>query len=110
MDFFKLKELEPINLPNVDNHEANRFMNHLTGDETIDVDFIQKPKCWAIYDLKYKYPRHSFAQGFLFTITALEIELKNSDELQNYICGTLYAEFGGNCEKVNLSVNIHNKV
>ena len=68
MDFY-LREIEPTAAPHINMNEVALFLKHLTGNELISADFKAKPKCLMIYHLKYAYPRHSFATGFLFSIS-----------------------------------------
>lgn len=99
----RLGQLEPFNVPPVDNDEAALFMEHLTGDETFDFDGNQAPRALMIDHLKYAYPRLSSAHGFLLSIDIDTFQsLCNSNQfttmkpiLDATIIGTLGIDFGG---------------
>lgn len=63
-----LRELEPFNIPPVNNQEAALFTRKLTGNESFEFDGVSRPKAFLIHSLKYNYPRHSFAHGWLMSV------------------------------------------
>ncbi len=99
----QLKEVEPINVPPVDNDEAAAFMRHLTGNETLDFSGCQQPRLMIIYSLKYAWPHHSFAHGWLLSIDYETLaSLSGSDEygtmepiMKRFLVGTIGIELGG---------------
>ena len=64
-----LREIEPFNIPPVDNDEAASFMRRLTGNETFEWFGDRRPRAMMIYSLKYAYPSHSFGHGWLLPIS-----------------------------------------
>jgi len=64
----KLMDVEPYAIPPVEDNIAQMFLRHLTGNETFEYYGNQKPKCWLIKDLNYKYPRLTSAHGLLLSI------------------------------------------
>ncbi len=105
-----LNKVEPFNIPPVDNDEAALFMKHLTGNETFEFSGDKRPLCMMIYDLKYSYPNHSYAHGWLLSISLDElIEISNlgayptmESIIKKYILGTIGIEFGGNFAEPNI--------
>ncbi len=108
-----LKEIDPFNIPPVDNQQAAMFTKHLTGTETFEFDATQKPKSVLFYDLKYNYPRHSYAHGWLLSIDIDTLsDICNSGEvstmepiLKTYIVGAIHIEYGGNLAGIRLEAN-----
>lgn len=97
-----LRDVEPSNIPPVDNHSAAMFMRHLTGGETFEWSGSGTPRALIIYDLRYAYPRISSATGWLISIDQDAFERAASRPAQNaaellkrYVVGRLTIEFGG---------------
>lgn len=98
-----LREVEPFNVPPVDNQEAAQFMRRLTGGETFECSGNQRPRCMMIYFLKYDHSARSFAQGWLFPMSIDELDrICNShsgtmeDILKTHGLGSIRIEYGGN--------------
>jgi len=92
-----LQSVEPISLPHIPREEAMAFLQHF-GGETFE--FPVDPDCVLLHTLKYAYPQHSFAEGWLFPFTGDQLyafldQATNAEELQKYIVGSLYFEVGG---------------
>lgn len=105
-----MRQIEPFNIPPVENHHAALFTKHLTGSETFSFDGDKVPKSMMIYSLKYNYPRHSFANAYL-----LSIDIDTFDSIcssgryasmepimKQYMIGTIDIEFGGNCSGIEV--------
>jgi len=100
----RLRDLEPINIPTIDNLEASMFTNHLTGNESFEFDGNVKPQLIMFHSLKYNYPDHSFATGWLLSID-YDALMNFSDRYQNdddynsalkkCIVGSIHIEYGG---------------
>ena len=109
-----LKELEPINIPTIDNQEASMFTNHLTGNEIFKFDGNVKPQLLLIHSLKYNYPSHSFATGWLLsidydTLMTLSNQYQNDDDynssLKKYMVGSIHIEYGGTLQETRITSN-----
>lgn len=92
-----LRSIEPISMPHIPRDEAMTLLRHF-GKETFE--FSVQPGCVLFHTLKYAYPRHSFAEGWLLPFTGDELyaflsQAASTEELQEYIIGTLYLEVGG---------------
>lgn len=106
-----LREMEPFNIPPVNNQEAALFTQHLKGNETFQFDGSQKPKCFMIWDLKYAYPRHSYAHAWLLSTDVDSfLNLCNSGGhstmepiLKKFIIGRIDIEYGGNVAGTQIS-------
>lgn len=105
------REVEPFNIPPVDNHQAGLFTRHLTGKETFSFSGNEKPKSMMIYSLKYNYPRHCFAHAYLLSIDLDQFESICSSGLhptmegimKQYVVGNIELEFGGDIAGVNIT-------
>jgi hypothetical protein len=97
------RELEPFNIPPVDNTQAALFMRRLTGREAFTFPGAQKPIGMIVYDLKFAHPRHSYAHGFLLSVSAdaFQRACETSNELtmeplfKRYVIGKIHIEYGG---------------
>jgi hypothetical protein len=92
-----LRSIEPISMPHIPREEAMAFLRHF-GNETFE--FPVHPRCALLHTLKYAYPRHSFAEGWLFSFTGDQLyvylnQSASAEALQEHIIGTLYFEMGG---------------
>jgi hypothetical protein len=101
----RLSDVEPFNVPPVDNDEAARFMRHMTGREPFTFNGSTRPRSFLINSLKFAHPRHSFAHGFLLScdVDTLRDACSAGSAggtmqpiLKQYIVGTLHIECGGN--------------
>ena len=107
----QLSEIEPINIPPVDNNEAAAFMRHLTGNEILEFAGCQQPRLMIIYSLKYAWPHHCFAHGWLLSIDYETLSsLSDSDEyatmepiMKKFLVGTIGIEFGGTLQSPTVS-------
>ena len=105
-----LRDLEPFNIPPVDDYQAGLFMKHLTGRETFEFHGKGKPKSLMFYDLKYNYPRHCFAHGYLLSVSIDDFLLlcgaSGSETiapiLKKVKLGSLGIEFGGSIDGCTL--------
>ncbi len=105
---YKIKNIEPFNIPPVDNIEAARFLKKMTGVEEFDFKWDEKPKSMMIYELNYAYPEYSIAYGMLLSISIdLWEHLLNSGEfstmeqyLKRYVIGSITIEYGGNISSI----------
>lgn len=104
----KLKEIEPFNIPPVEDTQAAKFMNHLTGSEEFAFEGDTKPSSILLYDLKYNYPGHCIAHGFLLSIDVdTFLTICDSDKyttmepiLKRYLIGRINIRFGGDLKDV----------
>jgi len=92
-----LSTVEPISMPHIPREEAMDFLRHF-GRETFE--FPVRPGCVLLHTLKSAYPRHSFAEGWLISLTGDQLyavldRVTSAEVLQEYIIGTLYFEIGG---------------
>ena len=103
-NMIRLRELELINIPTVDNQEAAMFTKRITGNESFEFDGKVKPKLIMLHSLKYNYPNHSFATGWLLSLDYdalmnLNNQYQNDDDynsiLKKYIVGSIHIEYGG---------------
>jgi hypothetical protein len=101
-----LRDVAPFNLPPVDNAQAAAFMSRLTGTEAFAWEASRRPRSVLVHSLKYAYPRHSFATGFLLScdIDTFQAACLVSETmppiLQRYVVGKLHIEYGGTLESV----------
>jgi hypothetical protein len=108
-----LRELEPFNIPPVDNHQAAMFTKQLTGSESFEFDGNVKPKSYLINSLKYNYPRASFAYGLLLSVNIdTFIDMCNSGRhqtmepiLKTTVIGSILIEYGGNITSTRITAN-----
>ena len=105
-----LREIEPFNIPPVDNDEAASFMRRLTGNETFEWPGGQRPRAMMIYSLKYAYPRHSFGHGWLLPVSIDEFERicstatgTMSEMLKQHVIVTIAIEYGGDLPGVSIN-------
>ena len=99
-----LSELEPFNIPPVDNQNAALFTQRLTGSETFEFNGTQTPRSMLIYSLKYNWPRHSYANAWLLSVDIDSfLDECNSGMhstmepiLKRYVIGSIDIEYGGN--------------
>ena len=78
-------------------------MARLTGKETFEFDGSPPPRSMLLYDLKCNMPKHSYAHGFLLSISidafrrACEAERSGTIEpvLKKYVIGKISIEMGG---------------
>lgn len=111
-----LKNVEPFNIPPVNDHDTELFLKHLTGNEIFEFEGEAIPKGFLIYDLKYNYPRHCYAHGWLINADINSfIELCNSGIfdslgpiLRTIVVGTLGIEIGGNINGYKIYSSISN--
>ena len=100
---FKLKGIEPFNIPPVDNQDAAYFLRKITGEEEFDFRWDKKPKAMMIYELNYSPSNLSFAKGMLLSVSIdlwehlLESGEFNSmeDYLKKYVIGSISIEYDG---------------
>ncbi len=105
-----LREIEPFIIPPVDNHQAAMFTKHLTGSESFEFDSDQRPKAFLIHSLKYNYPRHSFAHGWLLSVDIDSfLNMCNSGKyptmdpiLKSTVIGSIGIEYGGNLTSTSI--------
>lgn len=98
-----LKEIEPFNIPPVDNNQAGMFMRHLTGNEEFEYESDKKPLSMLLYEINYKHPALSTARAYLLGIDIDTFEdICNSDQyetmdpiLKKYVIGIIRIEIGG---------------
>jgi len=99
-----LSQVEPFHLPHIDSNEAERFLGHLTGNESFDFYGSKEPKSLLFYSVVYKYPKVCSGHGYLLTIdidTFFEIyeTVTNGDHkpiIEKFRIGTLGIDYGGN--------------
>ena len=111
-----LAEIEPFNIPPVDNNSAALFMKYLQGHEAFEFNGIKKPKAIMIYSLKYAYPRHSFADGYLLSIDIDEFTSRAQSGmysttetlLKGNVVGRLHIEYGGTLSEPELKFSPFN--
>lgn len=113
-----MRDVEPFNLQTVDNHQAGLFTKHLTGKESFSLPGSEKPKSMMIYSLKYNYPGHSFAYGYLLSVDINQFRSVCSSHLyatvdgiiKKYAIGRIELVFGGAMEGISINatpLNIH---
>jgi hypothetical protein len=66
---YKLKGIEPFNIPPVDNNDAALFLRKITGEEEFDFRWDKKPKSMMIYELIYSPSGQSSAKGMLLSVS-----------------------------------------
>lgn len=111
-----LAEIEPFNIPPVDNNSAALFMKYLQGHEAFEFTGIKKPKSLMIYSLKYAYPRHSFTDGYLLSISIDEFTSKAQSGmyptteglLKGNVVGRLHIEYGGTLTEPEITYSSFN--
>lgn len=109
----QLREMEPFNIPPVDNHQAGLFTKHLTGNEIFEFNGDKTPKAFLIHSLKYNYPRHSFAHGWLLSVDVdTFLNMCNSGGhstmepiLKSTIIGSIQIEYGGDLPNTKIIAN-----
>lgn len=107
---YKMKVLEPFNIPPVDNHKAASFLGKITGEEEFDFVWDEKPKAMMIYKLEYVYPHFSFAEGKLFSISFDTWQhILNSGEFntvesfeKKYVIGKITIAYGGHLPNIQI--------
>jgi hypothetical protein len=103
MTQIRLRELEPFNVPPVNDQQAALFMRNLTGNETFEFDGDQRPSAMMIYYLEYNYPEITSASAELLStdidtfIAACESGKHPTieDALKEYGVGHIQIEYGG---------------
>ena len=109
----KLKDIEPFNIPPVENYIATKFMRHLSGNETFEFNGDTIPLSVMIFEINYQYPDYSYAYGLMLSIdidTFYSLCNNLLDEnmepmLKNYGVGKIKIEFGGNLDDVKITAN-----
>jgi hypothetical protein len=64
----KTADVEPFNVPPVDNHQAALFTKQLNGTETFHYDGEITPLSMMLNSIKFNLPKHSFAHGYLLSV------------------------------------------
>jgi|GEM_PF-6579567 len=108
---YKVGQIEPFNIPPVDNNDAALFMKHLSGDEDFSFTWDEKPKAMMIYELKYSYPKQSYLHGWLLSVSIdlweheLNIGRHSTMEpyLKEFVIGTITIKFDGDSSRINIS-------
>lgn len=105
-----LWEIEPFNIPPVNNEEAGSLMKQLSGNETFEFAGRQKPLSMCIFDLQHHCPNHCHAYGLLLSIdvdtfysickNAIHEEVKPI--IKKYSLGLIKIEFGGDLNKTKI--------
>ncbi len=109
----QLREMEPFNIPPVDNHQAGLFTKHLKGNEIFEFNGDKTPKAFLIHSLKYNYPRHSFATGWLLSVNIdTFLDMCNSGRhqtmepiLKSTVIGSIQIEYGGDLPSTSIKAN-----
>jgi hypothetical protein len=103
----QLRDLEPFNVPLVDNERAAIFMQHLTGNETFEWAGAKSPRCLMIFQVEYAYPERCVAHAVLFamSVDALVAVCESAsgdmgDVIDGYAIGSLRIEYGGGLPSV----------
>lgn len=98
----QLRDIEPFNVPPVDNDQAAAFMRHLTGSEDFEWTGAQRPRCMMVFRLEYAYPQRCAALALLFpmSVDALVTICESAsgdmgDVIQRHAIGIVRVAYGG---------------
>ena len=99
---FQLRDIEPFNVPPVDNDQAAAFMRHLTGNELVDWTGSVMPQCMMVFRVEYAYPQRCVAHALLFSmdVDALVAVCESAsgdmgDVINEHAIGSIRVEYGG---------------
>ena len=105
-----LRQIEPFNIPTVNNDTAASFTRHLSGRETINWKSPVVPKSLMIHSVQYAYPKRSVARGWLLSVSYDDFQNSPGkfssveDALQSLCVGELTIEIGGGLAEPLVSV------
>jgi hypothetical protein len=103
----RLRDVEPFNVPPVDNDRAALFMRHLTGKEEFDWAGSQKPRCMMVFRVEYQYPERCVAHALLFPMDidaflamCASANGAMGDVINAHAIGSIRIEYGGSLATV----------
>ena len=100
-----LKAIEPFSAPHISVDEAMAFLSHF-GSEILHLSMW--PKSMFIHTLEYALPRHSFAEGYMLSISvddAMDLLAKlDAESMKKHIVGSLRFEMGGSLSEPKVIV------
>jgi hypothetical protein len=105
----RIKDVEPFNLPNVDNEQAGSFLRRLSGMETFEFNNTPKPKSMVLFYFNNRYPDYSNARGALLSIGIDQFQelcrsaTNMAQTMKPNIVGYINIEYGGNIDGVQIS-------
>lgn len=103
----QLRDVEPFNVPPVDNDQAAAFMRHLTGNELFEWEGSKRPQCMMVFLIQYAHPQRCVAHALLFPmdvnalIAVCELAGGNmGDVINEHAIGSIRIEYGGGLPNV----------
>jgi len=117
---FILKDIEPFNIPPVNNDIAESFFKQLTGGESFMLDNDIKPLSMIIFYARNDFPKHSYVKGLLLSINIDNFQKKSSNEkvmedlFNEFAIASITIEIGGELKEAKITVqkdwkSIYNK-
>ena len=107
---FKLKDIEPFNIPPVDNEKAEHFFKQLTGNEAFILETDRKPLSMILFYVRNDFPKKSYAKGLLLSINVDDFKEKSRNEkvmedlFNEFAIASITIEIGDELKEPKLSI------
>ena len=96
-----LRDIEPFNIPSVDDNLARDFLRHFSGTEVFEFTGDRIPLSMMLTNINLDNPNHIYANGFLLSSTIDDYERELSKKasqdyiIKDFIIGKIVLELSG---------------